>query len=328
MLLVLVCLCFQATGLYAFTASSSTKTVMVNENSGADMKCDWSADFGSAPRVEWKFKDLKGSQSFIYFDNQITSQYEGRFTQYPGGLRITKTTRKDTGDYTCEVSGNSGYADVSIKLTVIVPPSVPVSRIPTSVTTGSNVRLTCFDTEGSPPSTYQWYKDGTPLPEDPSKFPNFKNMTYKMNAQNGNLEFPSVAKTDSGKYFCEASNGQGPNQRGQTVFMEVRDVNTGGIVAGVIVALLAIALLCFGLWFAKKKGYLPSKFSFILFVYLFMYSNEYAQRMDIKQWIKASMFFCVTAHRNQLCTHSRDRTMGMRRIFYTIFGQCKAFALT
>ncbi len=39
------------------------------------------------------------------------------------------------------------------------------------------------------------------------------------------------------------------------------DVNVGGIVAGVIVALLAVGLLLFGLWFASKKGYLPSKFS-------------------------------------------------------------------
>ncbi|KAL7834947.1 hypothetical protein SRHO_G00291940 [Serrasalmus rhombeus] len=257
MLFVLMCLCLHATGLHAFSASSSTMTLMVKEGSGADMKCDYSADFGASPRVEWKFKDLKGSQSFIFFDGKITAQYQGRFTQYAGGLRVEKTTRKDTGDYTCEVSGNGGYADVTIKLTVIVPPSVPVSRIPTSVTTGRNVLLTCFDKDGSPPSTYRWYKDGTPLPEDPSKFPAFKNMTYKMNAQNGNLEFPSVAKTDSGKYFCEASNGQGPIQRGETVFMEVKDVNTGGIIAGVIVALLAIALLCFGLWYANKKGYLP-----------------------------------------------------------------------
>lgn len=41
--------------------------------------------------------------------------------------------------------------------------------------------------------------------------------------------------------------------------MEIRDLNTGGIVAGVIVALLLVALLVFGLWYANKKGYLPKK---------------------------------------------------------------------
>lgn len=39
------------------------------------------------------------------------------------------------------------------------------------------------------------------------------------------------------------------------------DVNTGGIVAGVIVALLLLVLLGLGIWYANKKGYLPSEFS-------------------------------------------------------------------
>ncbi|XP_046695323.1 junctional adhesion molecule A-like [Silurus meridionalis] len=258
MFFVVALLCWQATGLHAFSASSTTPNVMVKENSGADLKCDYSADFGSSPRVEWKFSNLKGSQSFIYFDNRITDNYKGQMIQYPGGLRIQNATRANTGDYACEVSGSTGYAEVSIKLTVLVPPSVPISQIPTSATTGRNVLLTCFDKDGSPPSTYKWYKNGTPLPDDPSKFPAFKNLTYKLNALNGNLEFPSVSKADSGSYYCEASNGQGVAQRGQTVSMDVRDLNAGGIAAGVIIALLAIVLLIFGLWYAKKKGYLPT----------------------------------------------------------------------
>ncbi len=39
---------------------------------GVDLKCTHTADFGPSPRVEWKFKDLKGSQILIYFDNQPT----------------------------------------------------------------------------------------------------------------------------------------------------------------------------------------------------------------------------------------------------------------
>ncbi|XP_058238723.1 F11 receptor, tandem duplicate 1 [Hemibagrus wyckioides] len=255
--IIFVLLCWQATGLHAFSASTTTPNVMVKENNGADLKCEYSPDFSPAPRVEWKFRSPKGSQSFIYFDGKITDKYKGYMTQYPGGLRIEKATRQDTGDYFCEVSGNTGYAEAMVKLTVLVPPSVPISQVPTSATTGRNVLLTCFDKDGSPPSTYKWYKNGTPMPEDPSKFPNFSNLTYKLNLQNGNLEFPSVSKADSGSYFCEASNGQGAPQRSAAVTMDVRDLNAGAIAAGVIVALLAIALLCFGLWYARKKGYLP-----------------------------------------------------------------------
>ncbi|XP_050966640.1 F11 receptor, tandem duplicate 1 isoform X2 [Labeo rohita] len=256
---VFVCLSISVTGLHAAFTVTVSPAAKVKENDGVDLKCSYTADFGSTPRIEWKFKDLKGSQTLMYFDNKPTGKYEGRITVYDGGLRFNKLTRADTGDYDCEVSGNSGYGEGSIKVTVLVPPSKPVSRIPTSVTTSSNVRLTCFDADGSPPSTYKWYKDGTPLPDDPSKFPNFKNLTYKMNVFNGNLEFPSVSKLDTGSYFCEASNGEGVPQRGDEVRMEVRDLNVGGIVAGVIVALLAVALLLFGLWYASKKGYLPEK---------------------------------------------------------------------
>uniref|UniRef100_A0A672KVY8 Junctional adhesion molecule A n=1 Tax=Sinocyclocheilus grahami TaxID=75366 RepID=A0A672KVY8_SINGR len=257
---VFVCLSISVTGLHAdFTVVVGSPSVKVKENEGVDLKCSYTADFGATPRIEWKFKDLKGYQFFIYFDGMITAEYEGRITMYDGGLRFNKVTQADSGDYDCEVSGNGGYDEKTINLTVLVPPSKPVSRIPSSVTTGNNVRLTCFDADGSPPSTYRWYKDNTPLPDDPTKFPSFKNLTYKMNVFNGNLEFPSVSKLDSGSYLCEASNGEGAPQRGDTVHMEVRDLNVGGIVAGVIVALLAVGLLLFGLWFASKKGYLPKK---------------------------------------------------------------------
>lgn len=228
---VFVCLSISVTGLHAQFTVTVNPSVKVKENEGADLKCTYTADFGATPRIEWKFKDLKGSQSFIYFDNKPTAQYAGRITQYTGGLRFNKVTRADTGDYDCEVSGNGGYGEKTVKLTVLVPPSKPVSRIPSSVTTGKNALLTCFDNDGSPPPTYKWYKDNTPLPDDPSKFPSFKNLTYKMNAFNGNLEFPSVSKLDIGSYFCEATNGEGSPQRGDTVKMDVLDVDSSQVPA-------------------------------------------------------------------------------------------------
>lgn len=57
--------------------------------------------------------------------------------------------------------------------------------------------------------------------------------------------------------------------------------------AGVIVALLAIALLCFGLWYAKKKGYLPSKFSSLLPCILF-----YLFKKNYKSFINCT-FSCL-----------------------------------
>ncbi|KAF1378685.1 hypothetical protein PFLUV_G00193100 [Perca fluviatilis] len=252
---------FAATGVSGFTVTSSKPDVQVPENQGIDLTCTYSADFGSSPRIEWKFKDLKGSQSYVVFDGKPTNPYASRVTLYSdSNLRFSKVTRADNGVYYCEVSGStSQFGEVEVKLTVLVPPSPPLCRVPTSVTTGGVALLSCHDTDGSPPPQYNWYKNGVLLPAEPNKISGFQNATYLLNAANGHLEFPAVTKMDSGQYFCEAFNSAGPAQRCAAMNMEVRDLNVGGIVAGVIVALLLVILLALGIWYADKKGYLPKK---------------------------------------------------------------------
>lgn len=68
-----------------------------------------------------------------------------------------------------------------------VPPSPPLCRIPTSVTTGKAAYMSCHDSDGSPPPTYRWYRDDTLLPDEPQKIVAFKNATYSLNPDNGNL---------------------------------------------------------------------------------------------------------------------------------------------
>ncbi|XP_069002709.1 F11 receptor, tandem duplicate 1 [Embiotoca jacksoni] len=256
---VLLFLC-AATGVSGFEVSTSKGDVRVRENEGVDLTCSYTADFGPNARLEWKFHDLKGSQIYVVYNGKPTGSYSTRVTMYGGSnLRFSQVTRKDTGDYSCEVSHSGQFREARVKLTVLVPPSAPMCRIPSSVTTSRKAMLSCHDADGSPPSKYKWYKDGVLLPADPSKISGFKNATYKLNSDNGNLEFPSSTKMDSGQYFCEAFNEAGPPQRCKAMKMEIRDLNTGGIVAGVIVALLLVALLVFGVWYAKKKGFLPKK---------------------------------------------------------------------
>lgn len=79
---------------------------------------------------------------------------------------------------------------VKLKKTALfptVPPSPPLCRIPTSVTTGKNVILSCHDKDGSPPPQYKWYRDNVLLPPEPSKIAGFQNSTYVLNSANGNL---------------------------------------------------------------------------------------------------------------------------------------------
>ncbi|XP_054610855.1 F11 receptor, tandem duplicate 1 [Dunckerocampus dactyliophorus] len=245
-----------ATGVRGFLVTTGNPKVQVKEHAGVDLTCSYSADFGSNARVEWKFKDRSGSQNFVCFDGKPTAPYSDRVTMYGSNLRFSKVTRKDNGEYYCEVSGVK-FGETRVTLTVLVPPSTPLCRIPTSVTTGKKVLLSCHDMDGSPPPQYKWYRNGVLLPPEPSKISGFQNYTYLMNSSNGNLVFPSIKKTDAAEYYCEALNIAGPPQRCKAVKMEVRDINTGGIVAGVIVALLLLVLLAVGIWYAHKKGYLP-----------------------------------------------------------------------
>lgn len=43
--------------------------------SGVDLTCSYSADFGSNARVEWKFMDPKGSQTYVIFDGKATGTW-------------------------------------------------------------------------------------------------------------------------------------------------------------------------------------------------------------------------------------------------------------
>lgn len=139
-----------------------------------------------------------------------------------------------------------------------VPPSPPLCRIPSSVTTGKMAVMSCHDSDGSPPPKYRWFKDGTLLPPEPHKIAGFKNATYKLNTDTGVLvsynlllctifnvtvvvpmafrikdkpclfpqEFPGAVKMDSGQYYCEAYNDAGPPQRCKGAKMEVRECSS------------------------------------------------------------------------------------------------------
>ncbi|XP_027887002.1 F11 receptor, tandem duplicate 1 isoform X1 [Xiphophorus couchianus] len=250
-----------ATGGSSFDVTTSPPTLRVKENEGVDMSCSYTADFGADVRMEWRFVNSKGSTHYVLFDKKITEPYANRVNIFSStNLRFSKVTRQDNGEYFCDVSSSSSPTKNSkVALTVLVPPSVPKCGIPQTVTTNAYVALTCHDPDSSPPPTYNWYKGTTLLPADPSKNVAFKNATYKLDSKTGMLVFPSVTKMDTGEYYCEVSNDAGPSQSCKSVKMEVRDINTGGIVAGVIFGLLFLGLLIGGLWYANKKGYLPLK---------------------------------------------------------------------
>uniref|UniRef100_A0A8V0Y1Z0 Junctional adhesion molecule 2 n=1 Tax=Gallus gallus TaxID=9031 RepID=A0A8V0Y1Z0_CHICK len=141
-----------------------------------------------------------------------------------------------------------------------VPPTTPICVVPNSAMTGTVVELSCKEAEGSPPSEYQWYKNGVALLEKTGTgSARTANITYTMNKKSGTLIFNTVSKNDTGEYFCVASNGIGLPQKCSMKRMQVDDLNVSGIIAAVVIVALVMALCGLGVLYAQKKGYFTSK---------------------------------------------------------------------
>ncbi|OCT66786.1 hypothetical protein XELAEV_18043036mg [Xenopus laevis] len=248
----LLCCCLWTVTLAAVTTPNPT--IIVKEGESAELQCSYSSDFTS-PRVEWKFVNKDQETSFVFYDGSLTASYKDRAIPYPQGITLKQITRKDAGEYSCEVTSTGSktlYGEAKIQLQVIVAPSKPVAQVPRSVSTGSVAELLCVENDGYPPPTFIWYRNKSPMQIAP------QNSTYTIDPKTGVLKFAAVSTSDSGEYYCEATNNQG-KQASDLVRMDVQDVNVGGIVAAVVIVLLILALIGFGMWFAYSRGYLDRK---------------------------------------------------------------------
>ncbi|XP_061211666.1 junctional adhesion molecule A-like [Neopsephotus bourkii] len=235
------------------------ETKEVPENEAAEIPCA-AYEFGlKNPRIEWKFQ--KGSSLvLVYCGGELTEPYKDRIRFSPTTITFLTVTRADTGKYICEVVWDgSKIAKSEVNLIVQVPPSKPVAHVPTSATIGSRIVLRCTETDGSPPPTFRWYKDGMLLPTDPKSSPSFRNSSYSLDTATGELVFQPLGSSDSGDYSCEASNNVGSAQRSDAIHMEASEVNVGGIVAAVVVLLMVLALVAFGIWFAYSRGFFSKR---------------------------------------------------------------------
>ncbi|KAM3910317.1 junctional adhesion molecule A-like [Leptodactylus fuscus] len=245
--------------LYMCAAVFGDNPIRAKEGESVEFPCDYPSSFQN-PRIEWKFTSSQEA-SLIYFDGKTTVNYQDRAQPYPRGLRLNGLTRKDSGEYTCEVtdtsSGKPSYAEKKTQLVVLVPPSTPVAHVPKSVTIGSPTTLHCAESDASPRPIINWYKNKVLMPEDPKTSPSFLNSTYTIDPTTGDLTFNPVTQADAGDYYCEASNELG-RLTSVPVTMETYEKNVGGIVAAVIIVLLLVGLIAFGVWFAYSRGYIGS----------------------------------------------------------------------
>ncbi|XP_044846791.1 junctional adhesion molecule A [Mauremys mutica] len=244
---------------WSLISAQDTKNIQVPENDPIEIPCAAYASQSGTARVEWKFE--KGSSIvLIYYDAKVTDPYKDRVTYTPTGIRFSSVTRKDTGKYICEVLWGTGQLSKSeVNLIVQVPPSKPVAKVPTSVTIGNKAVLTCTETDGSPPPTFQWYRDNILMPSNPKTSEKFRNSSYTIDTKTGVLTIEPVTSFDTGDYFCEAQNNVGTAQKSEAIHLEATEVNVGGIVAAVVVLLIVLALVAFGIWFAYSRGFFSKR---------------------------------------------------------------------
>ncbi|XP_068446762.1 junctional adhesion molecule 2A isoform X2 [Clinocottus analis] len=254
--LPIVVLLMQCSPSTPVTVSTDKHKVEVNEFSDAVLSCTFRTEKDQNPRIEWKKKGK--DVSFVYFDGHFKGPFEDRATIDGATVTLRGVTQEDAGEYRCEISApldsvNLGETNVTLK--VLVPPHVPSCEIPSGAVTGSVVQLRCQDQQSIPPATYTWFKDNKAISQ-----PRNANATYLINSHTGVLEFKAVAKEDTGRYSCLASNGVGRPQSCEGKHMTIEDVNISAVVAAVVVVCLLVVVCGCGGFLLHRNGFFSREF--------------------------------------------------------------------
>ncbi|XP_048458978.1 junctional adhesion molecule 2A [Rhincodon typus] len=237
------------------------------------LPCVFNVETTPSPRVEWK--KIKGKHvTFMYFDHGLTDAYKNRAKMNGYSIRLLRVTREDMATYRCEVTARDDrivFAEKEFKLSVLVPPVVPTCKVPSSAISGSKVMLTCKESEGSPPSNYTWYKDGTILLERPAKS-STSNNSYTVDGKTGILVNKGFWRIKSDSRDPVVVNGEDLNGCSSfhfcTLFVDeivcfslilhllADDLDIGAIVITVIIIALVLSLCGLGMYYTHRKGYL------------------------------------------------------------------------
>lgn len=233
------------------TVSTRSHKVQVEEFSDAVLSCIFHTERDQNPRIEWKKKGK--DVSFVYYNGHFKGPFEGRATIDGATVKLRKVTQEDAGEYRCEISApldSVSLGETNVTLRVLVPPQTPYCDIPSGAVTGSKVQLRCKDHQSIPPAIYSWFKDSQPISQ-----PRHANATYVINSHTGVLEFKSVAKEDTGRYSCLASNGVGTPKMCEGKHMTIEDVNVSAVVAAVVVVCLVIVICGCGGYLLHRNGF-------------------------------------------------------------------------
>ncbi|XP_034007525.1 junctional adhesion molecule 2a isoform X1 [Trematomus bernacchii] len=249
--LPIVILLMQCSPSVPVSVSTERHKVEAHEFSDAVLSCTFRTEKDQNPRIEWKKKGR--GVSLVYYDGHFKAPFEGRASIEGATVTLQRVTQEDAGEYRCEISAPNDsvqLGETNVTLKVLVPPHTPSCEIPSGAVTGSVVQLRCRDQQSIPPATYSWFKDSIQLSP-----PWRANTTFVINSHTGVLEFKAVAKEDTGRYSCLASNGVGPPKMCEAKHMKIEDVNILAVVAAVVVVFLVVVACSCGGLFLHRNGF-------------------------------------------------------------------------
>ncbi|XP_055041763.2 hemicentin-1 isoform X2 [Misgurnus anguillicaudatus] len=134
-------------------------------------------------------------------DKQLISPFSPRHIRLPSGsLTITETRVTDSGMYVCVATNIAGNFTQTVKLNVLVPPSIQAGPRIIKVQVGHPIELPCV-AHGVPEPSVSWLKGGTALPDGSD---------YRISG--GSLILNQVGLIDEGTYTCVATNIAGQDE--------------------------------------------------------------------------------------------------------------------
>ncbi|XP_017276034.1 hemicentin-1 isoform X1 [Kryptolebias marmoratus] len=158
----------------------------------------------------------------------------GMFTILPNGsLQISKASMSDSGMYICVAQNPAGTALGKIKLRVQVPPVILSETQEYVASVDSSVTLQC-QTEGSPPPSITWHKDGQLLSDS----------VHQRVLSSGALQIAFLQRSDAGRYTCTAANPAGTVSLDMSLTVQIPPSIRGGDQEVVVVENSHAQLVC------------------------------------------------------------------------------------
>uniref|UniRef100_A0A3Q0S2A3 Ig-like domain-containing protein n=1 Tax=Amphilophus citrinellus TaxID=61819 RepID=A0A3Q0S2A3_AMPCI len=192
--------------LVAPTIKDGPQTVSVHINKPAVLECVVSGV--PPPRVTWRKHGaiLAGNNPGYTFAED-------------GSLHIHSAQVTDTGPYLCMATNQAGTQHKRVDLQVYVPPVISSETREYLAPVDSSVTLHC-QTEGSPPPSVTWHKDGHVLSE-----------TVRQRVlSSGSLQIAFIQPSDAGRYTCTAANAAGTVSLEMSLTVQSRFLNLLGSV--------------------------------------------------------------------------------------------------